>query len=522
MKHLKTRHSLDVLLDNEAFDAISNLDILRQYREGIARTQTVTTRWFDVDDPMLSEAGVTARLEKARTRWRQHISPGPCQSARVLRSPAKQGHPELAKAEGWRVDDELCQRVLDANWIMRVEAITRRTFRQLIDGKTRMDLELVHHQFLDEFDRQPRSGLRIELIQGSAETFWAWAQKLIGDQPAKLFFIRPQGGDVTLADRLEHDRAQPIATSKLHKDLRPGSYSDTRGLLLALVHRYGRAISNNAYASLTYEQPDGPYQLRVALRRLRATLKAFAPIMRRKQTKHLAHWARQLGRCAAPLRDADVLLELVSAQAAAGDERAQRIVGALEDWRADIWRQTSPRLIQLKPTDYAISLYRLSAGDFWTKKSARSTGSLDATPHQHLINRLDACWRKVQKRGVRLTTLSIDELHELRKDIKAIRYAAEIGRGLFEPTAVKAFSSKAKSMQRRLGRMNDLALVETITPVIRGATNQHQFECWRDDFIQQAQHDIEECVQHCVQLWSELEETPRFWTKANSTVRLAV
>ena len=61
---------------------------------------------------------------------------------------------------------------------------------------------------------------------------------------------------------------------------------------------------------------EGPHQLRVGLRRLRTALAVFGPVLGKASMASLNEAAKRLGRVAGRLRDADVLIDEVVAEAA--------------------------------------------------------------------------------------------------------------------------------------------------------------------------------------------------------------
>ena len=66
-------------------------------------------------------------------------------------------------------------------------------------------------------------------------------------------------------------------------------------------------VLHNWEVVLWSDDPEGPHQMRVGLRRLRSTLKAFRPYIDHETLRDVDQHARNLGRVLSELRDADVL-----------------------------------------------------------------------------------------------------------------------------------------------------------------------------------------------------------------------
>ena len=75
---------------------------------------------------------------------------------------------------------------------------------------------------------------------------------------------------------------------------------------------------------------------------------------------------------------------------------------------------------------------------------------------------LARAWKRCAKRARGVEALSIDARHDLRKALKALRYAAEFLGPLFPETQVKPFLKRLKRLQTIFGDLNDLAMAEAL------------------------------------------------------------
>jgi CHAD domain-containing protein len=71
-------------------------------------------------------------------------------------------------------------------------------------------------------------------------------------------------------------------------------------------------------------------------------------------------------------------------------------------------------------------------------------------------------WKKVGKRAHGLENLDADQRHELRKELKKLRYAVEFLSPLFPRKRVDRFVKSLKKLQTVFGELNDSATVKAM------------------------------------------------------------
>ena len=191
------------------------------------------------------------------------------------------------------------------------------------------------------------------------------------------------------------------------------------------------------------------HQARVALRRLRSAFSIFRPMLG-DSGADLREGLRELASELGQGRDLDVLL-LRAPQGPLGT-RIRHAREAAHDAVAEVLASDRTRVLVL---DLAAWLH---AGD-WLRDEARAT--LREEPVT--IFAQDALFRyrrKVKKGGKGLATLPDEVRHDLRKDAKKLRYAAEFFTPLFAAEAAKrhrTFLGALETLQDHLGDLNDLA-----------------------------------------------------------------
>ena len=122
-------------------------------------------------------------------------------------------------------------------------------------------------------------------------------------------------------------------------------------------------------------------------------------------------------------------------------------------------------------------------------------------------------WRKVRKRSKGLETLSIEKRHELRKELKKLRYGVDFFGGLFAARKVKPFRKRLKTLQDVFGTLNDVAVAE-------GVLMRDDAPARDDPSAQRAvgrllgarQRDSDHAWTEARADWNDLRALPRFWT----------
>jgi len=208
--------------------------------------------------------------------------------------------------------------------------------------------------------------------------------------------------------------------------------------------------------------PDGPtepvHQARVASRRLRSALSIFKHVA---ACPELAALAPALKDCAARLgaaRDWDVFLEGTGAQLAASlpdDARCTAMLRAGRRRRAQAYAELraflgSPAFRQLELGLACAASLRPWDGTAEAAGLQQETGVFAAGV---LARRL----KRVRHAARGLAGLPTPALHELRKDCKRLRYAAEFFVNGFPHQGAKHFLRRLSALQEALGQLNDAA-----------------------------------------------------------------
>ena len=251
--------------------------------------------------------------------------------------------------------------------------------------------------------------------------------------------------------------------------------------------------------------------MRVALRRLRVLLRGFAPGLRRRPLRGLERRARDLGRLASPLRDADALIEDLLRPRLTGEADAAALIGALEKQREDIRARGREDLLAAAATGFAIELLALADLGSWRPQGRRRRALLECPPVMALAPALEARWQRAKKRGRNLASLSPSQRHRLRKDLKQLRYLAELAAAPGNLPGAERFLKRLAKLQRDLGFLNDLAVLEALQLPTEDARALAALERVSDAFAGGGGGGRRRALRRAARHWRKLAAQGRFW-----------
>ncbi len=254
---------------------------------------------------------------------------------------------------------------------------------------------------------------------------------------------------------------------------------------------------------------EGVHQVRVALRRLRATLalyKALIPVVPRKRLKdRLTAQAQALGGA----REWDVFL--TETLTPATSEYADDADLALLD------REARRRHKQA----YAKARHALEAGPFAAVKrdiahlvqQHRLAPARVPLAVDHAVEVLDSVHRKLRKRGKHLSKMSTQERHHFRIQVKKMRYACEFFAPLFPGAKDSDYHGVLRALQDDLGVLNDLAGARAlIASLSTGDTPRHERLARAGQKVLAFHHRTERSRESKLEdHWHRLKQAEPFW-----------
>lgn len=238
------------------------------------------------------------------------------------------------------------------------------------------------------------------------------------------------------------------------------------------------------------------HQARVALRRLRSALAAFAPVVADDALGHLKDELRWLAGVLGAVRDLDVLIP---------EQRDAAARAALEQARREAFERATDALASPRAQALMLDLSEwLACGDWHHRPSLAEMRAMPL--RDFAIAALDRLRRKVKRQGRDLADLDDGARHRVRKDAKKLRYAAEFFASLFQGRKQRRrygdFIEALKTLQDALGVLND-----------RANTSRHLAEAglFREEMPQKKGADEAEILKVAVEAHDAFCDARRFW-----------
>jgi len=205
-------------------------------------------------------------------------------------------------------------------------------------------------------------------------------------------------------------------------------------------------------------EPEAVHQARVATRRLRSALSLYK---RAAACPELDTLAPALKHCAARLgtaRDWDVFLEGTGARLTAtadGDPRLAGLLRTAQRRRNEAYAEL--RVFLSSPEFRALEIALGCAATLRPWEWATEPAAPGQDTRGFATEVLDRRLKRVRRDGKHIAELPVPALHELRKDCKRLRYAAEFLAAGFPKSGAKRFLKRLAGLQEELGALNDAA-----------------------------------------------------------------
>lgn len=258
------------------------------------------------------------------------------------------------------------------------------------------------------------------------------------------------------------------------------------------------------------DDPEGPHQARVALRRLRSLLRLYRPKLAAAPVRAIEDLARTEMRRIGPLRDADVLLAEVLPMAvdALGECEAKT---ALRDrvatHRATLAKRILSGRAALASADRLFELHEFVAEQPWRPRERAQRKLTSASARRLAAFALDRAFTPARRLGDQLEDLSLEDRHELRKRLKTLRYAVELHAPLYRVSTTTTYLTILRKLQNVFGAMNDAANAEILFQIAPA----REFSDTVEEIVEMQRARMRKDWPKAQRWWSKFSEQPQFW-----------
>ena len=211
-------------------------------------------------------------------------------------------------------------------------------------------------------------------------------------------------------------------------------------------------------------QPGGIHQLRVAIRRMRAALLMFKPVLRADTVAAFDTELRYFGQVFGEARDWDVFITETLVMATRDLPHAKWL-GLIENIAKKQQLRVHASIASVIENSRFNSLLIGLMG--WAAHIPARSRVSERTIRKVVPALLTGVADKVATRERKLTA-DPDTVHALRKSLKKLRYAIEFVDSLYPCKIVRAFLTPCKDIQDVLGCANDLVVTHKLLSVLLG------------------------------------------------------
>ncbi len=415
--------------------------------------------WFDTAGYALSKAGISLWLRRDGRRWVQVLAAGT--PGEFENSVAGGG-----LDTGLIADDRLRKLVLriarDAPLRPICEA-TSRSDSAVLTGESGTGFELVTDscRFLASGQSASLHEAGLRLVSGNPGGLFDVAREFFADSGLK--FSR-----LTQADRAfllaETGSVEPPLALRKAVAVRFDAKSDLIAAAQKILRECLEQIATNMTVMQEQDNAEGPHQMRVGLRRLRTALSVVCRAIEDPDLTSLKQEARWLGAEVGRLRDLQVVAgEIVAPEALAHPEEPglARLLTAL---LAAVAKQRRVLQALLGAPRAQACLLNLACGvetlgsPAGTEGASNPAGAMPVKGFALAV--LENRWRNARKCAKGWDNLDSGQKHELRKQLKKLRYMAEFFAPLYPDRKVEPFLRHLRALQVVLGSINDAAVAQ--------------------------------------------------------------
>ncbi len=457
---------LKIALDRAQFAALKSSKPVNELADGAPVTRTLHNVYYDTQEGALRQAGIALRLRRENRRWTQTVKrkSGPMQAG--LSTPLE----DECVVRGQNLtlnliqDDDLREEVIGIarQGLLPVVITHFRRTRRLLRTVSGAVVELA----LDEGETSagghslPILEAELELKEGHAGDLYEIAERIFTQAPLRFATMSKSERALCLMN------AQDIPTLRKARPVALHQKMTAEQAAHAILSEGLNHASPNLALLLESEDIGGPHQLRVALRRMRSAFSAFRNVLGRGGLVNLAATAQWIGAEAGRLRDLDVLADEIVGPFAAKhpDEPGfAKLANAVAERRTAVRASVRTELSRPEATVFALRLGRYLASRGWLDPADHGQTPRLAQKVERVANKvLNKRWKAVASYGERIEALTIDERHEMRKELKKLRYLVDAFKSLYPEEQVTEFMRAVKRLQTAFGALNDAAMVELL------------------------------------------------------------
>jgi triphosphatase len=426
---------------------------------GPGREARLVATYFDTPDGALARQGLTLRVREQGGRSVQTVKSASSSGAALVRG---EWEDEIAGASP---DPHAPQtgRFIPAGASDRLVALVRTEIvRRIVmlcpNPETRIEAAVDQGRVAATQGNasDPICEIELELKAGDVTALYDIALDLLAVAPARLERRSKSARGFRLAGRSN----EPDSIGAAHaSEVALGPDMTAGAALRRIARSCTEQIVGNEPAVLA-GMPEGVHQMRVGVRRLRAILSAFAPLLEEDEAGRLSGELRWLGTVLGRARNLDAFAEGLVAPAIGAIGNGPGIAAlnaALARTRAAACADAAEAIFSPRYTALVLRLIRWSEQSGAKELNKEQKPTALARPLAKVAPRiLKRRFKLVRRRGAGFAKQSPEKRHRLRIALKKLRYATEMLGQLYKNDKPRRLLHLAKRLQQELGEANDL------------------------------------------------------------------
>jgi triphosphatase len=458
---------LKLLAPQGVLEQLRDIPVIVQHARNRGAFRRLETVYYDTPEQLLFQHGMSLRVRRSGKQFIQTLKLlpdiGQPLTRRQWEAPVDDATPDLARFPAEEIGDPLTTLTNDA--LVPVFATKfRRHARQLDLPDASVEIAFDEGTIEAGARQEVLSEIELELKSGNAGVLFDLGTQLLDAAPLRV-------GTRSKAERgfaLAFDVVRPAAKAEPFGIAVEHVVDD---VIARLVGSCWHHLMKNHAVAQKGSDPDGVYQMRLALRRLRTTCALFRrdiPSPAFQAVNGEAKWLmQQLG----PARDWDAFVETTVTRlvTAAPDIDLDGLRAAVERQRQSRYAALQSVLADPRCSRFLLSLGQLVERRGWRNEIDSEALALLSQPIPKLADKiLTRLHRKALKRGAHFRRLDAGTQHDLRIDLKKLHYAAELFSPLYAAeAAAKRYVSRLTRLKASLGRERDIASTRTLLEAIR-------------------------------------------------------
>jgi len=458
---------LKLLAPQGILEKLREAPVIVQHARNRGAFHRLETVYYDTPERLLFQHGMSLRVRRSGKHFIQTLkllpNMGQPLTRRQWEAPVEGVTPDLARLPANEVGGPMTTITNDA-LVPVFTTKVRRHARQLDLPDASIEIAFDEGTIEAGGRQEILSEIELELKSGNAGVLFDLGTQLLDAAPLKV-------GTRSKAERgyaLAFDIVQPASKAELFGITAEHVVDDVIALLVGSCWHH--LLKNHPVAE-EGSDPEGVHQMRLALRRLRTICALFRRDIPSPAFQAVNSEARWLMQQLGPARDWDVFAETTIARlvTAAVDVDLGGLREAVERQRKSSYAVLQTVLADPRCGRFLLSLGHLVERRGWRNEIDSEALAVLAQPIPTLADKILArLHRKAVKRGAHFRQLNIDAQHDLRIDLKKLRYAAEFFLPLYATHApAKRYVKRLAKVQASLGRARDIASSRILLEAIR-------------------------------------------------------